>query len=357
MTAIQTMTDDYSTLTQADLRRLCIERAREAGSPTSWVALARKADMIGYLSNGTLPGAAVPASVQTTTGGLVDMITDMARIAVEDAVAAVEVVRPLQVTIGDAKPVQFERAPHEQMLSVLERARWARNVLLVGPAGTGKTTIAADVAKALSRPFSFLSLSAGVTETHLWGRMLPGAGGEWVFRESAFVKTYRDGGVFLFDEVDAADANVLVGINAALANGHLSNPYDPDAAVIPRHPDCLIICAANTFGRGADRQYVGRNALDAATLDRFTCATLNIDYDTGLESRIMRQVSDVDVREELADWITRLRERISAARLRRIASTRLVISAVQMLACGASLADVKAAYFVDWSEDEKAKVL
>jgi hypothetical protein len=39
--------------------------------------------------------------------------------------------------------------------------------------------------------------------------------------------------------------------------------------MIERHKDFICIAAANTFGMGANRVYVGRNQLDAATLDRF----------------------------------------------------------------------------------------
>lgn len=39
---------------------------------------------------------------------------------------------------------------------------------------------------------------------------------------------YEEGGVFLLDEVDAADANVLLVINQALANGHLPVPNRTD---------------------------------------------------------------------------------------------------------------------------------
>ena len=78
-----------------------------------------------------------------------------------------------------------------------------------------------------------------------------------------------NGGVFLFDEIDAADANVLLVVNSALANGRMSVPSRHDQPVAKKHSEFVCIAAANTFGRGADRVYVGRNELDEATLDRF----------------------------------------------------------------------------------------
>jgi MoxR-like ATPase len=225
---------------------------------------------------------------------------------------------------------------------------------MVGPAGSGKTTLARDVAKAMALEFGFISLSAGVTETHLFGRMLPKADGTWGYVESVFIRLYREGGIFLLDEIDAADANVMVSINAALANGCLCNPVTGE--IIHRHEDCTIIAAANTWGRGGDHQYVGRNALDAATMDRFVLSTLHVQYDADLEAELVRAVLTEAQADELIGWVAKLRGQIVEARLRRIASTRLVVNAAAAIAKGAKLADVKRRFFVDWSRDELAKV-
>ena len=75
------------------------------------------------------------------------------------------------------------------------------------------------------------------------GRTLPDSTGNWTYKPSPFVVTYRDGGVHLFDEVDAADANLMVLINAPLANGHLSIPFED--MIMKRHADTTIILAAN----------------------------------------------------------------------------------------------------------------
>jgi len=202
------------------------------------------------------------------------------------------------------------------------------NIMLVGPAGTGKTTLVKHVAEALDRPFAFISLSAGVTETHLFGRMLPQSDGTWAYQESPFIRIYRNGGVFLFDEVE----------------------------VIQRHADCTIVTAANTYGRGGDMVYVGRNALDGATLDRFVLAKLFVGYDVTLEHDIARSVLDSDTARELLNWVDELRGQIAANRLRRIASTRLIAQGVKALAAGKTLEDVKERFFQDWSADELAKV-
>jgi cobaltochelatase CobS len=252
---------------------------------------------------------------------------------------------------GTSKAVEGAHAQFTELLGMIEEGH--RNLMLVGPAGSGKTTLAKTAAHAMNLPFGFLSLSAGVTETHLLGRVLPQADGSWQYQKSLFVKIYEEGGVFLLDEIDAADANVMVAINAALANGVLANPIS--GTVHPRHKDTYIIAAANTWGRGADAQYAGRNALDASTLDRFVLSTLHVKYDTVLE-RMLAQASLPEAKAtELLDWLGELREAIDTNRLRRVASTRLLVNATAALKAGRSLADVKERYFQDWSKDERAK--
>ena len=125
--------------------------------------------------------------------------------------------------------------------------------------------------------------------------------------------------------------------------------------VIERHKKCLILAAANTFGRGGDHMYVGRNALDAATLDRFVLCTLHVGYDSELESEIARSILGPSQADVLLGWVAVLREKIAANRLRRIASTRLIVNSAAAMKRGATITDVHRRYLQDWSQDELAK--
>jgi len=101
------------------------------------------------------------------------------------------------------------------------------------------------------------------------------AKGDYV--STGFRHIYENGGVILLDEMDGSSANALLEINAATANGF----HDFPDKLVPRHKDCYIIAAANTWGFGGDANYMGRNKLDDATLDRFF--TLSWGYDNDLE--------------------------------------------------------------------------
>jgi len=144
-------------------------------------------------------------------------------------------------------------------------------VLIPGPTGSGKTTAAQSVATALGLPFYY----TGAVDTEYKMLGFKNALGEFV--ETAFYKVFKYGGVFLVDEIDGGNPFAYVAMQAALENGFCIFGDE----MVTRHPDCIIIAAGNTYGTGATHEYVGRNKLDAATLDRFI--TLTWDYDEAFE--------------------------------------------------------------------------
>jgi hypothetical protein len=179
----------------------------------------------------------------------------------------VEVVR----VDGAVSNVGVQHSSFEALLKIVAQRV---NVWLPGPAGSGKTSAAHAVAEALTLPFYAVSVGPQTSQSQLLGYY--DANGKYVTTQLR--QAYEHGGVFLLDEVDAGSPAVLVTINALLANGHASFPD----AVVERHKDFVLIAAGNTYGQGADRQYVGRQQLDAATLDRF--AVLDWEYDPTLEA-------------------------------------------------------------------------
>jgi MoxR-like ATPase len=190
-----------------------------------------------------------------------------------------------------------------------------------------------------------------MSEAQLTGRMVPkGKAGQFEFLSTEFLDCYENGGVFLFDELDAADPNVLLVINSALANGRLPIPNRHDKPVALKHADFICIAAANTWGRGADRQYVGRNQLDESTLDRFRIGTVPMDYNEDLE----RHLCPIP---ELFDRLRAYRERIRLNRLERLVSTRFIRDAAEMVArWGWTDEQVDEQLFAGWRRDEIAKI-
>lgn len=246
---------------------------------------------------------------------------------------------------------------HPAFKKVYALAQSRKHVLLVGPAGSGKSYLTEQIANALETEdgecfrFGMISCSGGMSEGQLIGRLLPtGESGRFEYIETDFVRCFRDGGVFLCDEMDACDPNVLIVINAALANKKLVLTNHPDCPMLKQHEDFVFIGAANTFGRGADRMYCGRNALDEATLDRFRIGQVEMDYSEEVDKALCPD-------DALRTRLQRYRRRVNENRLERIVSTRFLKDAYEMkVAANWSDADIDGQLFMGWREDEIALV-
>lgn len=258
--------------------------------------------------------------------------------------------RTLTVQVADAPAVELDSRQHAAFGECLELAANRQEILMIGPAGCGKTHLAGQIAKGLGLRFASISCSAGMSEGQLTGRLIPtGEAGRFEYQRSQFVEFYEEGGVFLLDEIDAADLNVLLVINQALANGHLPVPNRIDKPQAGRHPDFILIAAANTFGTGANRLYVGRNQLDEATLDRFRIGQVVMDYDRDLERGLL---ADGELLRRL--WV--VREKVQACGLRRVVSSRFIRKAAIMSAAGWGEEKIIDKLTSGWTADEKSKV-
>ncbi len=209
----------------------------------------------------------------------------------------------------------------------IKRSGRRQNVAMKGPAGSGKTTAAAALAKALDLQFYSVSLSAQTPESKLVGYM--NAAGDYV--KTLIREAFEFGGVILFDEMDACGANVLTVVNAILAT-RIGDEIGFADGMVARHEDCVFVCAMNTYGRGADAEYVGRAKLDAATIDRFIF--LDWEYDWALT----RAFADND---EWTNYVEQISEAVIASKVRIIVGPRKAFSGADMLASGIDREEVE----------------
>lgn len=249
---------------------------------------------------------------------------------------------------------EMKNLKHYKTDDLLQTLRVTGIAYLVGPAGTGKSTLAMDAAVELykvpkddfkfNEHFAQISFSPDTTSAEMVGR----CDIDGMFHRSEVVRVFAEGGLILFDEIDNADASMLVKLNTAIANGTFATPD----GLIRRHKDTVIVCTANTYGTGPDAMYVGRSRLDAATLDRFVCSTIEVDYDVKLEAKIAN-ILPRPQREWVQGFVKRVRDGIKANRFRRICSTRFVVNAVRWLLNGATDRFVKDRFCVGWTDAEK----
>jgi cobaltochelatase CobS len=230
------------------------------------------------------------------------------------------------IVVKDRPAKEMKGVQHFVFPKVLGAVSQGVNLWLVGPAGTGKSTIGEQVAEALSLPFSAVNCTSTMTETALKG--YNDANGNYVPTE--FRRIFEGGGVFVFDEVDNANPNVLGALNSALANGFMAFA---DRRV-QKHADFVAIATGNTYGSGATMEYVGRNPIDGATIDRF--AQLVVPIDTKVEDAMLGSVGlDEPTATKWIDAVRKARHNAERFGLKVIVSPRATMNGARLIRSGA----------------------
>ncbi|MFG2088562.1 AAA family ATPase [Spirillospora sp. NPDC048824] len=259
-----------------------------------------------------------------------------ARFARDEAVRAVaetvaETVPPVvEVRVAGAPgPVRVGGHTHAVFPDVVLALGAGCHVLLVGPAGTGKSMMAQQAAEAFGQEFHALSLGPTTPMSKIFGYY--DAHGR--YHATPFRRAFEDGGLMLLDELDSGHPGLLAELNQALSIGSCAFADGMVAA----HPDFHLIATANTYGTGGDRRYVGRQALDAATLDRFI--VIDVPVDEELEERIaLAHAPDrPDEARQVIGEVRRLRATAAEKRLPVMFSPRASIDAAKLLQGGASV--------------------
>jgi AAA domain (dynein-related subfamily) len=160
-------------------------------------------------------------------------------------------------------------------------------IMLVGPAGSGKSHVCKQVADYLEFQYAECPMTAGATPSWLLGNIqLPTPSSPEGYRARPFLERFESGGVFNFEEIDAADPNMLLVSNQALAAEEFFNPVNGE--MYEKSENFIAMSTANTFGLGATRAFTARERLDAATIDRWRMGRVFVDID-----------------EDLVDWIAK----------------------------------------------------
>jgi len=146
-------------------------------------------------------------------------------------------------------------------------------VLLLSEAGTGKSTLCMQIAKDLNLKFNAISLTKQTSVNALLGFI--SINGTYI--PSQLRNTYEEGGIFLLDELDAADANDLLSLNT-IENGYIAFPD----GIVHAHKDFRLVATANPQDNHSI--YTGRSKLDFSTMNRFY--KIHLDRDPKLEENL-----------------------------------------------------------------------
>tara|TARA_R110000737_G_scaffold190304_2_gene211979 strand:- start:2556 stop:4073 length:1518 start_codon:yes stop_codon:yes gene_type:complete len=251
---------------------------------------------------------------------------------VDEAIAKIDETKKVEITVTspELKQTKIEGAQHEHFELLLRLVGAGENVFMSGPAGSGKTTAATKVAEALG--MDLIVQPVAMDKFEATGFI--DAGG--TFRESAVYKWAKaeKPSILLIDEIDAWMATALVSLNPILDNCLGIFPGGQQFNINPLH---RVIATANTWGTGADAEYVGRNRLDAASLDRFG-ARLDWGYDEKFELRLMRSMfPGALVGAAAAKVSQRIRKNLKQHGIKIVWGPRQTIGLAKRIAAGLSV--------------------
>ena len=275
----------------------------------------------------------VDSALQDFTGGVdADKVGEIVSPIMEglrhEMTELVKTNRPIVTTVvvKDKPPRTLKGTQHFMFPKVLGAVSQGTHLWLVGSAGTGKSTLGEQVAEALNVPFSAVNCTSAMTE----GKFTGYNDAMGVFRTTEFRRIFEGGGVFVIDEVDNASPNALGILNSALSNGFMAFADK----LVPKHDDFVAIATGNTYGSGATMEYVGRNPIDGATIDRFV--QLEIPIDEKVEDAML---ASVGLPEALAtSWLTAVRQarlNVASSGLKIIVSPRATMNGAKLLRSGA----------------------
>jgi nitric oxide reductase NorQ protein len=148
-------------------------------------------------------------------------------------------------------------------LDILEKAyRSGLFVLIIGPKGTGKTTLARKFASHMKKDQDSVNFSLRTRESHLVGSRTLDKG-EISFVEGVLVKSMRNGTILYLDELNAAEADVLLRLDEALDDRRQLVLKEAEGQVIKASDDWFVIATINPLS------HVGTKELPPQLLSRF----------------------------------------------------------------------------------------
>lgn len=229
-------------------------------------------------------------------------------------------------------------------------------VLIIGPKGTGKTSLVREFAEKKGAKLESINFSLRTRESHLVGTKTLSEGTVG-FDEGVLIKSMKDGTFLYLDELNAAEADVLLRLDEALDDRKQIVLKESTGELINADKNWFVIATINPL------THVGTKELPPQLISRFP-VRIRLDYppeQTELEI-IKRYVSGADD-DKLLQGIklaNTLREAAAVEELFYSPSLRETIAFAKLLQAGVDTKKaatiVFANVYAQWGNVEYQKV-
>ena len=143
-------------------------------------------------------------------------------------------------------------------------------VIIIGPKGTGKTTLVREYAMRKSKNLQSINFSLRTRESHLVGSKTL-TDGNIGFDEGILVKSMKEGNILYLDEINAAEADVLLRLDEALDDRRQLILKESSGEIIKAKDSWFVVSTINPL------THVGTKELPPQILSRFP-VRVRLDY-------------------------------------------------------------------------------
>jgi MoxR-like ATPase len=238
---------------------------------------------------------------------------------------------------------------------LLRSAVRARNIMMTGPAGSGKTMAAKALVSALKRPFFYFNLGATQDpRAALIGNTHFNKSTGTYFSESAFIKAIKTPyAVVLLDELSRAHpeaANILMTV-LDQTQRYLRLDEQDNSPIVEVAKGVTFVATANIGS-----EYTATRVMDRALLDRFVTIevdTLNADQEYQLLNMLYPDTNQDDLKA-VAEIASHTRDQVKSevGKLTTAVSTRISVEMAGLLYDGFNLLEAaEVAIFPFYSQD------